>query len=385
MKRLFSIVFTLFTVASVLFGQSKITLEDREALLTTETKEILGTKLTALSLELTQLVDFSNKCDYYFASIAQEGNELIIRIKNCDDETVGLKSVSNSILQATTDEQVIVYYYNLKSILENPMSSASSSAVESVTSNPPGVIETEHDSRYFFSPTAFNLKKGEFYYNTLYFFLHDIQVGLSDQLSIGFGSTIAGFPLLANAKASFSIGEKTQLAIGDLMMIGTYGSDFFGNLGYATLTQGSNHTNVSLSLGAFTSTENDFLGETFSLVYNLGGMAKASDYIYFVTENYYLGYNSIEYAYFYGQQDFVNTFEERFSVRDNIIFGMSGVRIVRKSNELASWQFGLAYALQIFGDYPDRYKEIGWDVYRETGSNLLAFPMFSYTKKFSLQ
>lgn len=384
MKRPFFVLFAFFIFTPSLFGQSKITIEDRQSLLTNDTKEILGNKIATMSLELTQLVDFSNKCDYYFASIAQTGNEVLLKIKNCDDETLGIKSVSSSLLQATTDEQVVIYFYNLKSILENPTTSASSTEKEAVTDKPPGVIETEHDSRYFFSPTAFNLKKGEFYYNTLYFFLHDIQVGLSDQLSIGFGSTIAGFPLLANAKVSFPLGEKTHLAIGDLMMIGTYGSDFFGNLGYATLTQGSKHTNVSLSLGAFTSTENDFLGETFSLVYNVGGMAKASDYIYFVTENYYLGYNSVEYAYFYGQ-DFVNTFEERFSVRDNIIFGMSGVRIVRKSNELASWQFGLAYALQIFGDYPDRYKEIGWDVYRETGSNLLAFPMFSYTKKFSLQ
>ena len=112
-------------------------------------------------------------------------------------------------------------------------------------------------------------------------------------------------------------------------------------------------------------------------------MVKAKDYLYFVSENYLFGYNSVEFAYFRGD-GFVNTFEERFNVRDQLLFGISGIRVVRKRNELASWQFGLAYFLQIQGDYPSRYKEAGWDVYRSPGSNLIAFPMFSYTLKFQL-
>jgi hypothetical protein len=227
------------------------------------------------------------------------------------------------------------------------------------------------------------LKQGEFYYNTLYFLVHDIQVGLHDQFSIGVGTTIAGFPFYANAKASFSLGEKTKLAVGDLAIVGTYDTDFFANLAYSTLTRGSKSTNISLGLGVLNATENDVTNQTTSLVYNLGGIVKAYDYLYFVSENYLFGYNSIEYAYFSGD-GFVNTFEERFSVKDHLIFGMSGVRIVRKLNELSSWQFGFAYFLEILGDYPDRYKQANWEVYRSEGANLIAFPMFSYTLKFQL-
>ena len=361
-------------------SQSKITLEDRQNLLSESVRTELSLKLNEISIELTSLVDFNKKCDYYFGTILKENNQILINIKNCDDAIVGTKSVGVSIENAPVSEQAVVYFYNLRSILENP--EMTTEVTETIIST--GKIDTEHDSRYFFSPTAYNLKKGEFYYNTLYFFLHDIQVGLDDHLSIGLGSTIIGIPMYFNAKASFPLGEKTHLAIGDMPIIGTYDVDFFGNLAYATLTRGSKHTNISFSIGALSTTDNDITSKTFSAVYNLGAMAKATEYVYFVTENYLTGYNSVEYAYFYSA-DFVNTFEERFTVRDNFLFGISGVRIIRKSNELASWQFGLAYIFQMYGDYPDKYKQIGWDVWRSTGTQLIAFPMFAYTKKFKLE
>lgn len=384
MQRLLLGLFCLLLTSTGLFSQSKITIEDRQQLLTSEVREALKTKFSGFSLDYSNLVDFTMKCDYYFASIEQVESELLFNIKDCDDQILGQKTLSSSLLAASIDEQVIVYFYNLKSIIETPQSTneyVSSSNSESTV--PRGPLETQHDSRYFFSPTAYNLKEGEFYYNTLYFLVHDVQVGLHDQFSIGVGTTIGGFPFYANAKANFKLGEKTNLAIGDLAIIGTYDTDFFANLAFTTVTRGSKETNISFGLGLLSTPDNSISNKTNSLVYNLGGMVKAQDYLYFVSENYLFGYNTVEFAYFQGD-GFVDTFQERFTVRDQLLFGISGVRLVRKRNELASWQFGFMYFLQFQADYPSRYKEAGWEVYRSPGANLIAFPMFSYTLKFQL-
>ena len=46
-----------------------------------------------------------------------------------------------------------------------------------------------HDTRYFFSPSAFGLENGEGYYSHSYFFLWQTQYGISDDISIGFGTS----------------------------------------------------------------------------------------------------------------------------------------------------------------------------------------------------
>jgi hypothetical protein len=382
MKRLALTLIGVALLSAPLLSQTKITIEDRQQILTPSIRTSLALKFEQLSLELTDMVDFSNKCDYLFGSISEQENGIVFKVKNCDDVALGSKSISKSILDATVDEQVVVYYYNFRSIIENPEDEVYIVETQ-ITPKYNGPIQTEHDSRYFFSPSAYTLKQGEFYYNTLYFFLHDIQVGLSDQFSLGLGTTIVGIPMYINAKVGFQLGEKTQLAFGDMAVLGTYDVDFFGNLAYATITRGSKDTNISLSVGALSTTDNDVTDETFSMVYNLSGMVKASDYIYFVTENYFFGYNKIEYAYFYGD-DFNSFIEERYSVRDHVLFGITGVRIIRKKNELASWQFGLSYVSQIYGEYPSRFDQPGWDTYQGTGADLIAFPMIAYTLKFKL-
>ena len=55
-----------------------------------------------------------------------------------------------------------------------------------------------HDTRYFFSPSAFGLEKGEGYYGHSYFFLWQMQYGISEDISIGFGTSFAGLPTSLN-------------------------------------------------------------------------------------------------------------------------------------------------------------------------------------------
>jgi hypothetical protein len=136
-----SLLFTLclFFCSSALVSQSKITIEDRQQLLSNEVKEVLKTKFNEISLDYTNLVDFTRKCDYYFASIGEENGELSFVIKDCDDKLIGRKSLGNSMLQESNEEQAIVYYFNLKSIIETPAKTSAEyfSNLEQEASAPP--------------------------------------------------------------------------------------------------------------------------------------------------------------------------------------------------------------------------------------------------------
>ncbi len=79
------------------------------------------------------------------------------------------------------------------------------------------------------------------------------------------------------------------------------------------------------------------------------------------------------------QYDFYN---ETFSQKQTIVYGLSGLRFVNKNNDLASWQFGLTYLINFFGNIPDEYTRPPWNVDNKSGSRFIAFPTISYTLKF---
>ncbi|MFQ3213556.1 MAG: hypothetical protein ACJAT1_001071 [Marivirga sp.] len=137
---------------------------------------------------------------------------------------------------------------------------------------------SEHDSRYFFAPSARPLKKGELYYNMLYFLIHDVQYGISDRLSVGLGTTVIGLPFYVTTKYAIPIDEKSYFAIGDLLILGTYGVDFIGNLLFASYTYGSDQSNITFGAGMFTSNDRDFTANRFSFVGNINGMLSVGKY-----------------------------------------------------------------------------------------------------------
>ena len=110
-----------------------------------------------------------------------------------------------------------------------------------------------HDSRYFFSPTAFSLEEGEGYYNHSYWWLWQVQYGISDNFSIGGGTSILGFPATLNAKMSFEINTDLNYSLGWFWV-----GDLFGHTGnalgdrsllnmpYGVITQGSKENNITL-------------------------------------------------------------------------------------------------------------------------------------------
>jgi len=108
-----------------------------------------------------------------------------------------------------------------------------------------------HDSRYFFSPSAFGLKQGEGYFGHSYWVMWQAQYGITDELSIGAGTTLFGIPGTVNAKYSFNIKEDLNAAVGWFWvgdLFGFTGGDMCSliNMPYAVVTKGSKENNITL-------------------------------------------------------------------------------------------------------------------------------------------
>ena len=135
-----------------------------------------------------------------------------------------------------------------------------------------------HDTRYFFAPSAFGLQEGEGYYTHSFWMLWQAQYGLSDDFSIGGGTTPFGVPSTLNAKYSFNIKNDINMAmgwfwIGDLFNWSGGDIGTMVNMPYAVLTKGSKENNLTLGMGYSLGGE---FSEDDSPVINLGGTYRTS-------------------------------------------------------------------------------------------------------------
>ena len=132
-----------------------------------------------------------------------------------------------------------------------------------------------HDTRYFFSPTAFGLRQGEGYYHHGYWLLWQFQYGLSDYFSIGGGTTLFGFPALFNGKFSIEIDSSSNFSLGWFWVGNLFWGDFEGdaivNMPYGVFTYGNKETNFTIGTGYNLSTE---ISSENRMVLNLGAIAR---------------------------------------------------------------------------------------------------------------
>ncbi len=395
MKTILKILtFTAFlAISNFAIAQNKIVIEDNASILNAEVENLLQQKFFEKNLFLTNSVDFREKCNYYFSSITKSDKGYMLDVKDCNNKLLGSYFAGSNLKSVSNQEKEIIIFYNLWEIIENPIypesineSNPESKSTE-VEEDYSGPVKSEHDSRYFFAPSALPLKKGELYYNTLYFLVHDIQYGVSDRFTLGMGTTIFGFPFYLTAKYSIPIQENSHLALGDLFIAGTYGSNFFGNLAFATYTYGNSHNNFSIGAGYLYFNERDNSDTYSSVVGNLAGIVRAGKHFYFLSENYLFHTKSTEYAYRQTPlSDGTVIFQQaEYEGRRNIWYGLTGIRFVRKRNELVSWQFGLTHMLFVNSEPPAPYDSSGWDTNSfNSGSRMIAFPTLSYTRKFKL-
>ncbi len=159
--------------------------------------------------------------------------------------------------------------------------------------------DSPHNTRYFFAPNGYGLKKGEGYYQNTWVFMNQVTYGFTDHFSLGVGLVptflfgASGFPFWVTPKFSLPIQkEKLNLGAGVLYFNGI-GEDF-GDTGggaglvYGTLTAGPRDRNITMGLG-WGFAEGDW-GAYPAIT--ISGMYRQSRNFYFLTENYIipLGY-----------------------------------------------------------------------------------------------
>lgn len=106
-------------------------------------------------------------------------------------------------------------------------------------------------TRYFLTPTAFTLNKGEANAFMPYgLYIHG-QYGVSDKIDLGIGTTYWGNPLTISAKGSFEIGENLTGAIGLVGLTTTYSfGGYFGMGGvFGVVSSGTPSKNISFGAG----------------------------------------------------------------------------------------------------------------------------------------
>ena len=154
-----------------------------------------------------------------------------------------------------------------------------------------------HDSRYFFSPSAFGLEQGEGYFGHSYWLMWQAQYGITDKFSIGAGTSVFGIPGTVNAKYSFKFKEDLNAAIGWFWVGDLFGlSEDMGtliNMPYAVVTKGSKENNITLGAAynlatPFEDWRNSEVEPSQRLVLNAGGTFRIGRRFAFVFEAWLL-------------------------------------------------------------------------------------------------
>tara|TARA_B100000900_G_scaffold211656_2_gene179428 strand:- start:6597 stop:7511 length:915 start_codon:yes stop_codon:yes gene_type:complete len=145
-----------------------------------------------------------------------------------------------------------------------------------------------HDTRYFFSPTAFGLEPGEGYYHHSYWLLWQAQWGVTENFSLGGGTSLFGIPSSLNAKFNGKISSSVNGAfgwfwVGDLFGVSGESLYTLVNMPYGVLTFGNREQNVTFGTGV------NFAGEWSGnnpLVLNFGATFRTSRRFAFIAEGW---------------------------------------------------------------------------------------------------
>lgn len=396
------VIFTFIIIASSwlsTMAQSKLAINDRIGLIDEAAQRLLEEKLFNKSIEYSNMVDYNDLCRHKFATISETSEGIIISLKDCNDKFMGMRNLGSQIQNSPADEKATILAYNLSELyfatietsLE-PLPSEPEPKPEPEAVNPAPWLSWEqnrktqdtgyeHDSRYFFAPSAFNLKKGELYYNTIFFGIHDVQYGIDDHFSMGMGTTITTIPFYVTPKFSYSFDEQNHLAVGDMLILGTWSIRAWGNLAYVTYTRGTTRKNFSIGGGHLYGRGDPNTADfnTFSKpIANLSANVQISDYIHFITENYFV---PARYTYEVYHRD--QNFYKNVRVNNNVLLGFSGFRFVNKNYGVRSWQFGLFYLFQDIEPLASEYQTNPWTTFWG-GPDFPRFviPAISYTQKF---
>ena len=159
-----------------------------------------------------------------------------------------------------------------------------------------------HATRYLFGPSAFNLKKGEGYYQNTMLSLNSFNVGITDNISVGGAiELISTFSALTSGefgpiffitpKAGFKVNEKFHAGGGLLyVLVGGFGSEVSTGLGiaYGISTYGTPDNNITAGLG-WGYVDGDFSSKP---IITISGTKRISRKVALVTENWIIPIDS---------------------------------------------------------------------------------------------
>ena len=177
-----------------------------------------------------------------------------------------------------------------------------------------------HATRYLYGPSAFNLKKGEGYYQNSYLILNSFNIGITDNISIGgglelfstFGSLSDGSfdPIFfITPKVGFEITEKFHAGVGvlyaNIPSFDSGGRSGFG-IAYGIGTYGTLDHNITGGLGW------GFVEGQFSErpIITVSGMTRIAKKTALVTENWFIPADNYYTIFSYG----IRFFSENMAV-----------------------------------------------------------------------
>lgn len=149
-------------------------------------------------------------------------------------------------------------------------------------------FENPNATRYLFGPSAFNLKKGEGYYQNTYLLLNSFNYGVTDYFSIGGGIELLtlfnGSPaFVLTPKVGFQTGPKTSMGGGILYAnLGDIGDRSNFGIAYGVVTRGTVDKNFTVGLG-WGIIDNEFSSRP---IITFSGMTRLSKKIALVSENW---------------------------------------------------------------------------------------------------
>ncbi len=176
----------------------------------------------AAATDSTKLIILNTNSGEHFAGyiIAEDPREVTIRLQN--------------------GKLLTIPAYTVKSI--KPASKENIIGGKVVYPNP-------HPSRYFYTPSALPMDKGEVYIQTVYGVAYQAQFGITDRFSLGATTTIVGTPLALTTKYSIPVNEKNTFAVGGLAGFVGWGTQASLGIGFGTYTYGTKESNITLGAG----------------------------------------------------------------------------------------------------------------------------------------
>ncbi|HMP28980.1 MAG TPA: hypothetical protein PKD85_05235, partial [Saprospiraceae bacterium] len=158
-----------------------------------------------------------------------------------------------------------------------------------------------HATRYFFGPTAFNLKEEEGYFQSIYGLVNSVNYGFTDHFTLGLGTEIITLfngpqtAILTPKFGGYKITDKTYGGFGSLMIINKEVG--ISGIAYGIVSRGNLDHNFTVGTGWAFSTESFIQNKP---ILTFSGMTRVSKNIAFVSENWLIPVDQYEIIFSYG-------------------------------------------------------------------------------------